>query len=87
MEGVKFYEVKILTLLQEARERINSLPEEKIKQVIVFIDLLENSSNAANTSISKSLPKSERINRFLSTAGKFQIDAASIYASREGSMI
>lgn len=70
-----------MTLLQTAYERINNLPEEKIKQVIIFIDLLESNQNVATYS------KSEKIDKFLSTAGKIQIDEQAIYNMREMSMI
>ena len=76
-----------MTLLQEAYKKINSLPEEKIKQVIIFVDLLENSPDAVIGKQSETLSKSEKMNKFLSTAGEIQIDAQSISALRERSMI
>ena len=70
---------KSMTVYQEAHEKIDQLPEDT---VYLFIQLMERMQDADRK---QHAPKSK--DKFLSTAGKINIDEQAVNHLREASMI
>lgn len=94
-----------MTLQQKAYKKIDQMTDDKIRQLLIFIDNMQvkpiqksiesaNNKNAARGSTGSeaqtsknNLTKSEKMQKFLATAGKIKIDAQAVNDLRERSMI
>lgn len=85
-----------MTLQQEAYRRIDEMTDDGIRELIDIIDKMKTVSvtgfkdldeNTLTVSENVPLTKSEKMQRFMQSAGKIQIDAEAVRQLRERSMI
>ena len=85
-----------MTLQQEAYRRIDEMTDDGIRKLIDIIDKMKTMSvtgfkeldeNTSTVSENVPLTKSEKMQRFMQSAGKIQIDAEAVRQLRERSMI
>lgn len=85
-----------MTLQQEAYRRIDEMTDDGIRELIDIIDKMKTMSvtgfkdldeNTLTVSENVPMTKSEKMQRFMQSAGKIQIDAEAVRQLRERSMI